>query len=216
MGHRPHRPQNIYRRVSNEGVPLDIIALLKSAFMGLVEGITEWLPVSSTGHMILVDEFVKMNVSETFWNMFLVVIQLGAILAVAFVQIPKFARLARGEALALREALFIKAARVSGFRAPWIILHHVIHDCMGPIMVLATLPIGATILVAASLSFIGLGAQPPPPEWGAMVSTGRKFLLDQWWYPTFPGLFIMLTVIGFNILGDALRDARDPRMRGRK
>ena len=82
MGHRPHRPQNIYRRVSNEGVPLDIIELLKSAFMGLVEGITEWLPVSSTGHMILVDEFVKMNVSETFWNMFLVVIQLGAILAV--------------------------------------------------------------------------------------------------------------------------------------
>lgn len=140
----------------------------------------------------------------------------NAILAVAFVQIPKFARLARGEALALREALFIKAARVSGFRAPWIILHHVIPNCMGPIMVLATLTIGDTILVAASLSFIGLGAQPPTPEWGAMVSTGRKFLLDQWWYPTFPGLFIMLTVIGFNILGDALRDALDPRMRGRK
>ena len=140
----------------------------------------------------------------------------NAILAVAFVQIPKFARLARGEALALREALFIKAVRVSGFRAPWIILHHVIPNCMGPIMVLATLTIGDTILVAASLSFIGLGAQPPTPEWGAMVSTGRKFLLDQWWYPTFPGLFIMLTVIGFNILGDALRDALDPRMRGRK
>ena len=140
----------------------------------------------------------------------------NAILAVAFVQIPKFARLARGEALALREALFIKAARVSGFRAPWIILHHVIPNSMGPIMVLATLTIGDTILVAASLSFIGLGAQPPTPEWGAMVSTGRKFLLDQWWYPTFPGLFIMLTVIGFNILGDALRDALDPRMRGRK
>ena len=140
----------------------------------------------------------------------------NAILAVAFVQIPKFARLARGEALALREALFIKAARVSGFRAPWIILHHVIPTCLGPIMVLATLTIGDTILVAASLSFIGLGAQPPTPEWGAMVSTGRKFLLDQWWYPTFPGLFIMLTVIGFNILGDALRDALDPRMRGRK
>ena len=82
MGDRPHRPQNNIGGCLTRGVPLDIIELLKSAFMGLVEGITEWLPVSSTGHMILVDEFVKMNVSETFWNMFLVVIQLGAILAV--------------------------------------------------------------------------------------------------------------------------------------
>ncbi len=139
----------------------------------------------------------------------------NAILAVAFVQIPKFARMARGEALAVREKLFIKAARVSGFRAPWIILRHVIPNCMASLMVLATLTVGDTILVAASLSFIGLGAQPPMPEWGAMISTGRKFLLDQWWYPTFPGIFIVLTVVGFNILGDALRDALDPRVRGR-
>ena len=140
----------------------------------------------------------------------------NAILAVAFVQIPKFARMARGEALAVREKLFIKAARVSGFRSPWIILHHVIPNCMGSLMVLATLTVGDTILVAASLSFIGLGAQPPTPEWGAMISTGRKFLLDQWWYATFPGIFIVITVIGFNILGDALRDVLDPRLRGQR
>lgn len=140
----------------------------------------------------------------------------NAILAVAFVQIPKFARMARGEALAVREKLFIKAARVSGFRSPWIILHHVIPNCMGSLMVLATLTVGDTILVAASLSFIGLGAQPPTPEWGAMISTGRKFLLDQWWYATFPGIFIVITVIGFNILGDALRDVLDPQVRGQR
>ena len=80
-------------------------------------------------------------------------------------------------------------------------------------IILATLILGETILIAASLRFIGLGAQPPSPEWGAMISVGRKFLMDQWWYPTFPGLFILVTVIGFNILGDALRDIFDPRIR---
>jgi peptide/nickel transport system permease protein len=138
----------------------------------------------------------------------------NAILAVAFTQIPKFARLARGEALNIRERLFIKAARVSGFSAPWIIVHHVIPNCLATMTVMATLTVGETILVAASLSFIGLGAQPPTPEWGAIISVGRKFLLDQWWYPTFPGLFIILTVMGYNILGDALRDILDPRRRG--
>ena len=140
----------------------------------------------------------------------------NAILAVAFVQIPKFARMARGEALVLREKLFVKAARVSGFGPFWIILHHIIPNCMASLLVLATLTLGDTILVAASLSFIGLGAQPPLAEWGAMISTGRKFLLDQWWYATFPGIFIVITVIGFNILGDALNDALDPRARERK
>lgn len=138
----------------------------------------------------------------------------NAILAVSFVQIPKFARLARSDALDIREKLYIKAASVSGFSPPWIIAHHVIPNCLASIMVLATLTVGETILVAASLSFIGLGAQPPTPEWGAMIATGRKFLLDQWWYPTFPGLFIVITVIGYNILGDALRDVFDPRLRG--
>lgn len=138
----------------------------------------------------------------------------NAILAVAFVQIPKFARMARGETLAIREKLFIKAAKVSGFSTPWIILHHVIPNCMGSLMVLATLTIGDTILVAAALSFIGLGAQPPTAEWGAMISSGRRFVLDHWWYATFPGLFIVFTVIGFNLFGDALRDVLDPRLRG--
>lgn len=127
--------------------------------------------------------------------------------------IPKFARLARGEALAIREKQFVAAARASGASGRWIIVHHLIPNCLNSVIVLATLTLGDTILIAASLSFIGLGAQPPTPEWGAMISVGRKFLMDQWWYATFPGLFILITVIGFNILGDALRDVLDPRIR---
>lgn len=137
----------------------------------------------------------------------------NAIFAVAFVMIPKFARLVRGEALSVREMPFIAAAKVSGAKNTWIIFHHIIPNCLNSVIVLATLTLGDTILIAASLSFIGLGAQPPAPEWGAMISVGRKFLMDQWWYATFPGLFILITVIGFNILGDALRDILDPRIR---
>jgi peptide/nickel transport system permease protein len=137
----------------------------------------------------------------------------NAILAVAFVMIPKFARMVRGEALAVKELPFIAAARVSGARNRWIIAHHILPNCLNSVIVLGTLTLGDTILIAASLSFIGLGAQPPTPEWGAMISVGRKFLMDQWWYATFPGLFILTTVTGFNILGDALRDILDPRIR---
>ena len=137
----------------------------------------------------------------------------NAILAVSFVMIPKFARLVRGEALAVKERQFIAAARAAGAKGLWIILHHILPNCLASVIVLATLVLGEAILIAASLSFIGLGAQPPTPEWGAMVSVGRKFLMDQWWYATFPGLFILVTVIGFNILGDALRDILDPRIR---
>jgi peptide/nickel transport system permease protein len=137
----------------------------------------------------------------------------NAILAVAFVMIPKFARLVRGEALAVKEKQFIAAARASGAKSLWIVLHHILPNCFSSVIILGTLILGETILIAASLSFIGLGAQPPTPEWGAMVSVGRKFLMDQWWYATFPGLFILITVIGFNIFGDALRDVLDPRIR---
>ncbi len=137
----------------------------------------------------------------------------NAITAVAFVMIPKFARMVRGEALAVKERQFVAAARASGAGSGWIILHHIVPNCFSSVIVLSTLILGETILIAASLSFIGLGAQPPTPEWGAMISMGRKFLMDQWWYATFPGIFILATVVGFNILGDALRDILDPRIR---
>lgn len=138
---------------------------------------------------------------------------LNAMLAVAIVQIPKFARLSRGETLSLREKEFITAARLSGSSSFQIILYHILPNCLSSIVVLSTLSIGESIIYTASLSFIGLGAQPPVPEWGAIVSVGRKYLMDQWWYSTLPGLMILITVMGFNLLGDALRDILDPRIR---
>ena len=137
----------------------------------------------------------------------------NAILATAVVMIPKFARLVRGEALAIREMPFVAASRVAGAGHLRIIFRHILPNCLNAAIVLATLTLGDAILIAASLSFIGLGAQPPTPEWGAMIASGRKFLMDQWWYATFPGLFILVTVIGFNIFGDAVRDVLDPRIR---
>ncbi|QLA16328.1 ABC transporter permease [Desulfolutivibrio sulfoxidireducens] len=138
---------------------------------------------------------------------------INAIFATAFVMIPKFARMVRGEALAVREMPFVAASRVAGAGHGFIIRRHILPNCLNSAIVLATLTLGDAILIAASLSFIGLGAQPPTPEWGAMIASGRKFLMDQWWYATFPGLFILFTVIGFNIFGDALRDVLDPRIR---
>nr|WP_249115229.1 ABC transporter permease subunit [Desulfolutivibrio sulfodismutans] len=138
---------------------------------------------------------------------------INAIFATAFVMIPKFARMVRGEALSVRELPFVAASRVAGAGHGFIIRRHILPNCLNSAIVLATLTLGDAILIAASLSFIGLGAQPPTPEWGAMIASGRKFLMDQWWYATFPGLFILVTVIGFNIFGDALRDVLDPRIR---
>ncbi len=123
------------------------------------------------------------------------------------------ARIVRGEVLSLREREFVQAARALGMGDTRIILRHVIPNTLAPVIVSATLGIGQTILTEASLSFLGLGVQPPTPSWGNMVSDGRDALVTAWWIATFPGLAIVFTVIAFNLLGDGLRDALDPRLR---
>ncbi len=140
---------------------------------------------------------------------------INAMLAIAVVRIPFYVRLTRGQALTLRERPYVKAAVTFGASRWHILIRHIVPNAVAPIIVQATLDIGGAILTAAALSFIGLGAQQPTAEWGAMVSNGRDFLLDQWWYPTFPGLAILVTAVGFNLLGDGLRDISDPRLRGR-
>lgn len=122
-------------------------------------------------------------------------------------------RLVRGEVLSLREREFIQAAHALGFSRTRIILNHLIPNVLGPVIVTATLGIGNTIVLEASLSFLGLGVQPPTPSWGTMVSDGRAVMLEAWWLSTFPGLAIVITVLCFNLVGDGLRDALDPRLR---
>ena len=137
----------------------------------------------------------------------------NTMLALAVIWWPWYARIMRGQVLALREAEYVMAARSLGASTRRLMFRHLLPNAVPPIIVQATLDIGNAILIASSLSFLGFGAQPPVPEWGAMTSDGRTFLRDYWWYPTFPGLAIMGTVIGFNLMGDGLRDLLDPRLR---
>ncbi len=139
----------------------------------------------------------------------------NAIVPIAIVRTPFYVRLARGQTLALRDRAYVKAAVTFG-GSPWhIVRRHILPNSMAPIIVQATLDIGLAIITVSALSFIGLGAQQPTAEWGAMVANGRAYFLDQWWYPTFPGLAILITASGFNLFGDGLRELLDPRLRGR-
>lgn len=128
-------------------------------------------------------------------------------------QWPNTARIVRGDVLSLREREFIQAAHALGFGRARIIFKHLIPNVLAPVIVTATLGIGNTIVLEAGLSFLGLGVQPPTPSWGNMVADGRDNLLGAWWVATFPGLVIVLTVLAFNLVGDGLRDALDPRQR---
>ena len=126
---------------------------------------------------------------------------------------PSTARIVRGEVLSLREREFVQAATALGYSKRRIILRHLIPNALAPVIVAATLGIGNTIVLEAGLSFLGLGVQPPTPSWGTMVADGRNVLLNAWWLSTFPGLAIVFTVLSFNLVGDGLRDALDPRLR---
>ncbi|HEU0230456.1 MAG TPA: D,D-dipeptide ABC transporter permease [Burkholderiaceae bacterium] len=139
----------------------------------------------------------------------------NAMLAITIVRIPFYVRLARGQTLGIREMAYVKAAHTFGATRRHIVSWHVVRNALSPIIVQTTLDIGNAILMAAALGFIGLGAQQPTAEWGAMVSTGRNYLLDQWWYTVFPGFAILITAMGFNLLGDGVRDMLDPRLKAK-
>ncbi|NTV90321.1 MAG: ABC transporter permease [Clostridiales bacterium] len=134
-------------------------------------------------------------------------------LAIAVGAVPSYARIIRSVVLTIREQEFVEAARATGAGHMRIIFYHIIPNTLSPIIVESTLRIGASILMISGLSFIGLGVQPPTPEWGSILATGREYIRDFWPIVTFPGLAIMLTLFGFNLLGDGLRDALDPRLK---
>jgi peptide/nickel transport system permease protein len=137
----------------------------------------------------------------------------NAIVAIALTAWPPYARLARAETLAVRRSDYIAAARLAGASPARIVVGHIVPLCLSSVIVRVTLDMAGFILTAAGLGFLGLGAQPPMPEWGAMIASGRRFILDQWWVATFPGLAICLVSLGFNLLGDGLRDVLDPKQR---
>lgn len=138
----------------------------------------------------------------------------NAIIAIAITSWPPYARIARAETLTVRRSDYISAVRLMGASPLRIIVRHVMPLCMSSLIVRVTLDMAGIILTAAGLGFLGLGAQPPLPEWGAMIASGRRFILDQWWVAAMPGIAILVVSLGFNLLGDGLRDALDPKEAG--
>jgi peptide/nickel transport system permease protein len=136
----------------------------------------------------------------------------NVIIAVGAIGWRAYTRLVRAEVLSLKQETFVESARAVGCSQLRIILRHILPYTLGPVIAWSSLAVAIAILWAAALSFLGLGAQPPTPEWGAMLADGREYMMDAWWIATFPGIAIMITVLGFNFFGDALRNALDPKL----
>ena len=138
---------------------------------------------------------------------------MNAMIAVAFVLLPHYVRIARAAVVTEKAKDYVTAAKVTGAGPVRLMVKEILPNCLAPLIVQATLGISTAILDAAALGFLGLGAQPPLPEWGTMLADAREFVLRAWWVVTFPGLMILITVLAFNLLGDGLRDALDPRLK---
>lgn len=139
----------------------------------------------------------------------------NAVLAIALTSWPPYARVARAETLTVRNSDYIAAVKLQGAGGGRVIWGHIMPMCLPSVIIRVTLDMAGVILTAAGLGFLGLGVQPPLPEWGAMISSGRKYLFEQWWVSTMPGLAIFIVSLGFNLLGDGLRDVLDPRSAGK-
>lgn len=203
------------------GARVTVLVSVLAVAIGIVIGGTLGLTAGFIGGWI--DEIVMriMDVILSFPYLLLAIAIVAALgtgvwnttLAIGVWAIPAFARLVRGQALSMRNREYILAARAAGVPAFRIMWRHLLPNIVAPLLVFATLYMASAILAEAALSFLGLGVQPPDPSWGLMVATGRNFLLSEPHIATIPGVAIMLAVMGFNFLGDGLRDALDPRLR---
>lgn len=184
------------------GVPLGAIAGFYGGFLDeLLMRITDiFLGFPSLLLAIVVTTFLGPNLHN-------------AMIAIAISWWPWYARIVRGQAVSVKEKQFVKASKAIGTPPIKIVYKHIVPNCIAPIIVQASMDIGGAILTIASLSFLGLGAQPPTPEWGLMVSTSRNYFLNAWWYSIFPGFAIFFTVLVFNLIGDGLREILDPKTR---
>jgi peptide/nickel transport system permease protein len=201
-------------------IQIGAIIIFFSAFIGLVIGL-------ASGYFGGLLDQVLMRLTDIFMSFPTLILAItmtaalgsslsNAMIAMILVWWPTYARLIRSEVLVIKERDYIKAIKVSGASLFRILTYHVLPNVLDVVVVRASIDFGHAIMYCASLSFIGLGAQPPQPEWGAMVTTGKDYLRDAWWLVTFPGLAIFLTVMGFNLLGDGIRDYLDPKSRGMK
>jgi peptide/nickel transport system permease protein len=212
---------DVYSRVvlgARVSLQIGLVITLVAALLGVPLGIVAGHLGGRVGETI-------MRVTDVFLSVPALVLALAvvgalgpgivnAMLALSLVWWPGYVRLVQAKTLALGQETFVEAARAGGAGRARIVFVHLLPNCVSPIVVKASMDMGAAILAAASLGFIGLGAQPPYPEWGAMISHGRNYLPTWWWYSAFPGLAIYLTVLGFNLVGDGLRDLLDPKSRG--
>jgi peptide/nickel transport system permease protein len=200
-------------------VQIGIVVIAIAAVIGITLG-------AFSGYFGGAIDFLIMRITDIFLALpsLVLALAIGAVLgpslfntmiAIATAWWPWYARLVRAQTLSIREATFVEAAKAMGVGNIRIIFRHIIPHCIAPIIVQATLDMGYVILTAASLGFLGLGAQPPTPEWGLMISIGKAYFPNAWWVAFFPGLAIFISVLGFNLLGDGLRDILDPRLRRR-
>jgi peptide/nickel transport system permease protein len=212
--------RDIYTRIvygARVSLPVGLIAVSIAATVGAVLGLI-------AGYYGRLADAVIMRVIDimlAFPNIMLALVIVAILgpsirnvmIAVGIGEIPRYTRLIRGQVLSARELLYVEAAKVIGVPTSKIMFRHILPNVVSPVIVLATLSVGSAILAAAGLSFLGLGAQPPRPEWGSMLADGRQFLSSHWWVATMPGIAIAITVLSINMFGDGLRDILDPRIR---
>ncbi len=210
--------RDIFNRVVfGSRITLTIVALVSSIVlpMGLVVGLL-------AGYRGGIIDTVLMRLTDVFLAFPRLILALAiaaalgpgienAVIAISLTSWPPYARLARAETLTIRTSEFIIAIELEGASLARILWGHVLPICLPSVIVRLTLDMAGVVLTAAGLGFLGLGAQPPAPEWGAMVASGRQFAVDYWWVPTIPGLAILIVSLGFNLLGDGLRDVIDPK-----
>lgn len=213
--------RDVLRRVLH-GVPISLQVGAASVGLALVLGSLIGLTAGYLGGLLDDVSMRTMDIMLAFPSILLAIGIVAArgpgldntMLAIGIVNIPVYARIARSVTLSIKEQEYITAAHATGVRTLRMIRRHILPNSLSPIIVQATLSFGTAIIEAAGLGFLGLGAQPPTPEWGTMLTDSYKFLtIGKWWVLLYPGLGITLSVLGFNLLGDGLRDALDPRLR---
>ena len=217
--------RDIYARIAHGArVTLTIVALVSIvvAPVGLLVGTTAGYLGATGGRIGSIFDAVLMRITDIFLAFPRLVLALAfagamgpgienAVIAISLTAWPPFARIARAETVTIARSDFISAVVLQGASTARILFRHIVPLCLSSVIVRLTLDMAGIILTAAGLGFLGLGAQPPTAEWGAMVSSGRDVILDQWWVATIPGLAIFIVSLGFNLLGDGLRDVLDPK-----